>query len=791
MDGGAPVRPIAIRRLMSHPRRCRNRSLPGCGPQPRPLVLAVSAALWAMAQQAQGAPFEVDPRLVAGSSLLAATASAVAPTSGPETTRIEAERIDGRSEAEVIAVGQARMVRGETVLDADRLRLDQVTNDLYADGNVQLTKPGQRITGPRAFLNLDTYTGDFTTPTYSMTRTHSLGSGPTQRSRQLVVGGEADVLKLEGENQYRFRNATYSSCPAPSPDWYLHARTVEMDSDRNRGEATNATLWMKGVPIMWAPWAEFPLDGGRQSGLLPPTIGTANTTGLDINLPYYFNLAPNYDLTLAPRWMANRGGQLSGEFRYLMPGYQGVLRSEVMPQDKQTGESRSFTNWRQDYSLGRWSGFVDVSNASDEFYFADLGTRLSAPSQTLLSRQATTNTSGPGWSFAFNVQNFQTLSGFQGSEPYQRLPQLTGTVSLPDVKGLAFKMPAEATRFAHVTLDEGSRVSAYPQVSLPLEWPGYYLTPKVGAHLSQYQLDRRTTTGDQSVSRVVPSFTLDGGLNFERELNFAGKEQTQTLEPRLFYVRIPYRDQNEIPLFDSGLFDYNFAQLFAENRFAGNDRIGDANQLTAAVTSRLIETETGEEWLRATVGQRFHFADQRVGLTATTPVTSRSNDNWLAALSGRVTRGVWLDSAYEYDPHENRTQSGVVAARYTLAPGRVLSAGYRYRQGNLRDLDVSAQWTLARGYSMVGRYNYNLRDHRLSESLAGIEYNSGCWSLRFVWHSVLNTRAEDKNKQYTDGFMLQLQLDGLSSIGSNPLSLLRRSVGGYQRLDADTPLTDD
>lgn len=700
--------------------------------------------------------------------------------------------MEGRSEAELHAIGRARMERGETVLDADRMRLDQLTNDLHAEGNVVLTKPGESIRGPRALLNLDTYLGEFYTPRYEIVRTRSQRGEPDSR-RELVLSGESDLLTLEGENQYHFDRLTYSSCPAPDPDWYLRAGSARMDFDRNTGVATNASVWLKGVPILWTPWAEFPLDGGRQSGFLPPVIATGNTTGLDISAPYYLNLAPNYDATIAPRWMADRGAQLSGEFRYLNPGYFGVLRSEMMPQDKQTGEARSFTTWRHDYSTRGWSGFVDVSNASDEYYFADMGTRLATSSQTLLSRQVTANTGGGGWTFGLNVQNYQTLIGFTGDEPYQRLPQLTGKVSLPDVSGLSLQMPMELTRFAHTLKDEGTRTWANPQVSLPVQGAAYYMTPKLGVHLSQYQLDRRTSVGEESVGRAVPTFSFDTGLNFERDTDFQGRGQIHTLEPRLFYVRTPYREQDDIPVFDSGLADYNFAQIFAENRFSGNDRIGDANQLTAAITSRLIEADSGEEWLRGAVGQRFHFADQKVGISTTNTQPTRNNDNWLAALSGRVTRGWWVDSLYEYDPVEARTQSGVLATRYTLEPGRVLSAAYRYRQGNLRDFDLSGQWRIGGGYSMVGRYNYNMRDRQMSESLAGLEYNAGCWSLRLVWHSVLSTRTDATvgKAEYTSGFFIQLQLDGLSAIGSSPTSLLKRNVGGYQRLDGGAPTGEE
>lgn len=732
------------------------------------------SALWAMSRPAMAAPYEVDARLVAADIVGAASGTSTVSSQEGKPTHIEGDRIDGRSGVEMRASGNARLDRGDMHMNADSLSMDQVTDVVTADGNVRLIRQGDSITGPRAVLNIDTYYGDFFSPHYTLTRERQIKGSLSGAKREITASGDAEQLKFEGENQYRLSNATYSTCPAPNPDWYLRTSNLTLDFDRNQGVATGTSLWMKDAPLLWLPWAQFPLDGGRQSGFLPPTVGTANTTGFDISLPYYFNLAPNYDATLAPRWMATRGLQLSGEFRYLEPTYHGVLRGEYLPKDEVTEQSRNYVTLRHDYASNGWSGFVDVSNVSDKAYFSDLSTRINTTSTAVLSRQVTTNYSAGWWNFGFNTQTFQTLIG---DTPYERLPQLTSRISLPDLHGFAFTMPSELTRFAHPTADEGTRLWAYPQLSYPMQWPAFFFTPKVGLHLTQYEIDRRTTTGPSNIGRAVPIMTLDSGLNFEREIQYKGKEQTQTLEPRLYYVRAPYRNQSQIPVFDSALADYNFGQIFSENRFSGNDRIGDSNQMTAALVSRLIETDSGEEWLRVGLGQRYHFADQRVVLPGDTAET-RSNDNWLATLSGKVFDKTVADLSYEYNTSTNKTDRGTAGIRYTQEPGKVVSASYRYQTGTLRDIDLSAQWKLFGNYYGVGRYNYNMRDGRLTESLAGVEYNAGCWVLRFVWHSLLNTQ-----QKHTNAFYIQLELDGVASLGSSPVQLLKRSVGGYQRFN--------
>ncbi|HEX5127602.1 MAG TPA: LPS-assembly protein LptD [Rhodocyclaceae bacterium] len=767
------------------------------------LTLAVLAC-FAPLSQAESTSLRVDPRLVAAVQTPAAQTvtpakvdtNKVTPESVPrdakpngQLTHIEADKIEGRNDVELRALGKVQLKRGDLQLDSDTLTYDQLGNEATAQGNVKLQREKDHVEGPRAKINLDTYVGEFDAPTYSFQRIDT-SSSSTEVKPAVTGSGSADVLKLEGENQYQLTNATYSTCPAPSPDWYLKIRDLSLDYDRNQGNGKNATLVFKNVPIVYVPWMEFPLNGGRQSGLLPPTFGSSSNTGLDLTVPYYLNLAPNYDATIAPRWMGRRGTQLNGEFRYLTAHANGILAGEYLPDDQVAQKSRSLLSVKHNQDIGSgFSGVIDYTKVSDNDYFADLSSRITATSQATLNQQALLNYGNGSWfTGAINAQHYQTLTG---ASPYDRLPQITARANLPDVYGFALDMPSEYTQFRNSTLDEGKRTVLYPQVAYPVQTSAAYLTPKVGMHLSQYELDRRTSTGPDSISRAVPIMTVDSGLNFEREITVRDKAYTQTLEPRVYYVRVPFRNQDQIPVFDSALADFNFAQLFSENVFSGSDRIADANQVTAGVSSRFIESDTGVQWLQAAVGQRYYFSDQRVTLPGVAPRTGRIAD-WLGAVSGRVMDKVTIDTAYQYDPREHRSERATAGISYQPDFAKVVSASYRYQRNDptvtdsgIRDLDISGQWPLWGGWYGVGRYERNLLDHRLTEAIAGLEYKADCWVLRTVWQTLINTKQLRNN-----AIFVQLEFNGLASLGSSPVQLLKRSIGGYGKINSEPGVGD-
>ncbi|ENO76274.1 organic solvent tolerance protein, partial [Thauera sp. 63] len=728
-------------------------------------------------------------------------------------TLIKAQRILGTRSVELVADGDAELQRDDTVLTADRVTYREPVDEAVAEGNVVLRAGQDTITGPKATLVIGESTGQFDTPAYTLTRDRA-PTAAGESARPVSGSGSADVLRLEGENQYRLKNATWSTCQASDPDWYIKARELELDYDRQVGTAQGGSIVFQDVPIFWMPWAEFPLSGQRQSGLLPPTFGSSNKTGADLAVPYYWNIAPNYDATITPRLMSRRGMQLGGEFRYLNETYRGESRVEWMAKDNLTGEERRLASIQHQHRITpQLYATLDFNSVSDDTYFEDLSSRIGTVSTKNLLRQATLSyTGGQWWRASARVQSYQPLSPDPDSKnygPYRRVPQLLFSALRPDLPlGLNAKLDAEFVRFEHKreTNTEGDRLTAYPSLSLPLQGSAWFLTPKVGAHLSQYTLDRPVDHPnlDDSITRSVPITSVDAGLIFERQASFFGSDFLQTLEPRLYYLNVPYRDQAQIPLFDTSEFDVGFAQMFAENRYSGKDRIGDANDLTAAVTSRLIDAETGVERLRAIFGQRYYFDDQRVtrnylvprnGSLRTVEIEeprTSSRADILAGLGGRISKEISVDSYLQYNPSESSTERFNANVRYQPDYAKVLNVSYRYAPNarlnldgfiieGMEDVDVSGQWPIGNGWYGVGRVTRSLLENRVTEAVGGLEYDGGCWAFRVAVHRFAIERDDVSQAIY-----VQLELNDLAGIGSNPLSLLTRSVPGYGKINASS-----
>ena len=732
-------------------------------------------------------------------------AAAVATRSGPAPAPVKngesvitADKVFGRQDFDVTAEGRAVLLRDGTRVEGDRLQYFELTDEVEATGNVRMTRGDDVMTGPHARFKVQEQVGTFDTPSYEIFRPPrpprpGQQFDTTQQGRRQPISGHgsAESLELEGENQFRFLDGTWSSCKPDRPDWYLRARELQLDFDREVGEANNGTLYFKDVPVVYLPWADFPLGDQRQSGLLAPSFGTSNKVGFDLAVPYYWNIAPNYDSTITPRLMGRRGLQIRDEVRYMTPTAKGMSFVEWMPNDQVENRSRLAGQIRHNETTPTgWVTAVDVSGVSDPRYFIDLSSRLSLTSQVNLLRQGSVGYYGGGWWNATGMlQAWQTLQDPNGaavSVPYKRLPQLTLTANRPELPGgTAFLFNSEFVAFSHPTQDEGRRLTLYPQLSLPLVTSAFYVTPKVGVHATEYSLDRRTSTGPDSIQRSLPILSVDSGVNFERDTQIAGREFTQTLEPRIYYLYVPYRDQSNIPNFDSGVYDFNFAQIFAENYYTGGDRISNANQITTAVQSRLINPNTGAEVIRAAFGQRYYLEEQRVTLPGVAARTGGQAD-FLAAFGGQIAPRTQLDTGWQYNPRDHWTERFNAGVRYQPGFARALNASWRYRRNystvaatpdGFRDLDLTGQWPLAGNWYAVGRYNRNLRDHRLTEGIAGFEYNGGCWVARTVVQH-LTTSATDT----TRAFFVQIEFSGLASLGSNPINMLRRSVPGYGKI---------
>ncbi|MDA8129813.1 MAG: LPS-assembly protein LptD [Betaproteobacteria bacterium] len=710
--------------------------------------------------------------------------STVAGKEGP--LFLSADRIESTAPDVIVATGNVEARQAGQNFFADWLLYDTTQDLVQARGAVRLEQAAMVVTGDSLKYHLDDYSGEFIRPVYQLAPSrpaHKPGSpveaSDTSESSMLSQPGRghADRIDFLNENQCTLHNATYTTCPLGNDDWFLKVRDLDLDKGRNVGTAHSASLHFLGVPILYTPWLDFPLNNARKSGVLAPTFGTTQRSGIDLMVPYYLNLAPNYDATLYPRMMSKRGVQLGTEFRYLLNDAHGVNRVEYLPNDAVADRSRWSMLLNNIYRVNATTEAGMLFNrVSDNDYFRDLSNLLAVTSLTNLDQEAWLTTQHANWYAEVRAQQYQTLQDSTSPiplvEPYARLPQTRFGVDKIFENGLEFKLESEATRFAHPTLVEGTRVLAYPTLRMPLTNSFGFLTPQIGWHSTYYSLDNRAAV--QNISRNLPIFSLDSGVTFDRPFRFAGHDYQQTLEPRAYYVYAPYRDQSNIPVFDTALLDFSYAQMFTENQFIGGDRVNDANQLTVAVTSRFTEAASGLERLQVTLGQRYYFSAQEVTLPGMEPRASNSSD-LLAAVSGQITHDWHVDTAWQFDAQNGTTLRQNLGVSYRPAPGRVLNLGYRFIDQTTEQVDVSAEWPLARRWYGMFRYNYSFKDSKLVEGLAGLEYNGGCWALRGVVQ-----RLATKTNQSTDTLFFQLVLNGMGGIGSNPLDVLKRSVPGYR-----------
>jgi len=747
------------------------------------LSLAVMCALPLTAGAQQGLKLKSQPALI------------LMPPSLQEEVPlfIDADRLQGRQDGDIEAEGNVRLRKRGQAAHADWLRLDQPANEFTAEGNVRMEIGPDVVEGARLRYNLHSDRGEMENPRYTLHKT-PVTIGERQLFREADARGSAERILFEGPNQYRAQRTQYTTCGPGNDDWYLRAGDLAIDKDRDVGVARDTSIVFMGTPIFYSPYLSFSLHQQRKSGFLTPHYGSTNTGGAELTVPYYLNLAPNRDATIAPRIMTRRGVLVNGEFRYLEPTYLGEARGEVLPDDNvRGGEERWAYLIRHNQTLpSGWFGGFRLQKVSDNNYFTDLATQIALTSQVQLPSDVTLGRVG-AWGSAGSygldalVQRWQTLQAdplVPVTPPYNRLPQLALSAARQEVLHTDFDFYGQYVAFDHPTLVDGQRALAYPSVSLPLQTAYAYVTPKLGINLTRYSIEQNSS-GYTSQNRTLPIFSTDSGMAFERPTAFGGVPYLQTLEPRLYYVYIPFRDQSQIPVFDSAQQDINFATIYSENQFSGWDRINDANQLTLGVSSRLIETDTGSQRLRVGVAQRYYFETQRVTLPGV-PVRSGNNSDLLAALSGTVAPHWTADAGLQYSTDFSQTQKFNVGTRYLPRPGQVLNLSYRETINSIQQTDVSTQWPVGRGWTGLARWNYSLRDERTLEALLGAEYNGGCWMLRMVAHRFATTTQEASTT-----FFLQLELNGVSRIGSNPMEALRRNIGGYVRFDPRAPSPED
>ena len=754
-------------------------------------------------------------------ALACASACGAAPgATSPEPARLPAElsarTVNSTLDRETVAEGEVELRQGQLTLTADLLRYLEPTQWAYATGHVKLVREGDQFTGTEAGLNLDTREGYVIKPTYHFSRTGA--------------GGKAERIDFAGEQRLSARRADYTSCPrdeaadGAAPDWLLSADKLDLDFEHNEGVAHNAVLRFLGVPILAAPAISFPATSERKSGWLPPELDSDSRGGISIAVPYYWNLAPNYDLITTPSVATLRGAGLQSEFRYLQPSDEGRFQIHAIPYDRVAGRERHGLEWvhsghfagDEEGDIG-WRYGVDFLRASDDDYWKDFSNQLPSLTRRLLTQSAAA-TRRYEFGRDTTVELYAGVQGWQVLQdtesivpPYQRVPQLgmrgQGRLGVDSGLGLQWEVEAEADRFelsdrpAGDTRPDGSRVHLLGALSRPFDKGWGWFTPRVSFNAASYRTDTpmvgpdNTLTNRRDASRTIPTLSADAGLRFDRDDSLFGHALRQTLEPRLHYVNTPFRDQSFLPQFDTAASDFNVVSIYADNPFSGIDRVADTHQVTLGVTSRWREPDSGIERLRLGIAQRFLFRDQLI-----TP-EGEEGDKRVSDLLLFGSATLWpnwiFDTTIQYNASIDRTVRSIVSARYQPAPFYTLSGTYRYARDLSEQFELGWQWPLyksaprANGCSGtlygVGRVNFSMRDSRVTDSLAGLEYDAGCWIARFVSQRTSTGLAES-----TTHWMLQLELVGLSRLGSNPLKALKDNIPGYRLLrddDAPTPST--
>lgn len=707
---------------------------------------------------------------------------------------IRADRVQARPDLDTVAEGHVEFRRSGTVIRADRITYDSADDRAVAKGNVRVSRDGNHYWGPELQLQVQRFEGFFLEPHFML---GSTGAGGTAQRFEFIDASRSVAI-----------DASYTSCPrdgSGDPDWLLKTDRVRIDLEANEGVAEGAVLRFLGVPILAVPVMSFPLTDDRKSGWLPPTINLDSKSGLELAVPYYWNIAPNRDATVTPAVLTRRGPGLLTEFRYLEPGDQGRVELDGLPNDRLLGRDR----WLADFAhTGSRDGIglhytVDAVRVSDDDYWKDFPRAIRSFTDRLLPITANLEQVSARYGFDsrwyLGTQRWQVLSsGDPTTEivpPYDRSMQLgvhsAGALPL----GLRLDAESEVNRF---TLAEGLPSSArangwrwhgLASLTRPWETPGTWITPKFMLNAAAYDTDQPMPDGRMQASRLIPTFSLDTGAVFERESTWFGRPHRQTLEPRVFYSNTPFREQLTLPNFDSAPIDFNTVSVFTESAFSGIDRVSDGHQITAGATTRWLDTNTGAESLRLGIAQRYLLRDLRITPDGA-PQTQRLSDLLLDGSTSLVPN--WqFDASLQYSSELSRPVRSILGVRYLPAPFHALSATYRFARGLSEQVELGWQWPVYRGDGKanpgsgrcggtlytVGRLNYSTRDSRFTDSIAGFEYDAGCWIGRFVVERLSVGRTEA-----TTRLLLQLELVGLSRIGTNPLQVLKDNIPGYRLL---------
>lgn len=693
----------------------------------------------------------------------APTVDADARAASPMT--IEAGRLDVSGERETVFRERVELTRADQWLATEELRYQHAEGTWQSPGPLRFEDGRLRLAASSAHGDEDADRVELHEVRYQLTDDRA-GNGTASR------------VEREGE-QSHLVDATFSTCPPGQRQWEFRAATLDIDDRTETGVARNATLRLGGVPVLWLPWAAFPTTEARRSGLLAPTLGYSDDRGFDLELPYYLNLAPHYDATLSPRWMSRRGLMLGAEFRYLGERHRGEFRGTWLPDDQLTGRDRGMASWQHRSALSpQWFATADLHHVSDPRYLRDFGADFGQHILTLLPSSALLAGRGLGWSTRLSAERWQIANPAlaPGSEPFTRLPRLRGRFT-PDLDGLLDpSLDAEIVRFQHDQLAGGQRLDLLPRLRLPLGGAAWFATPSLGWRYTRWSLehDPSNPLRPRERQRSLPIASLDAGMVFERSPEMGGGRWLQTLEPRLFYLRVPYREQDDLPRFDTQPLSFSWPGLFRENRFSGADRQADAHQVTVAVSSRLLDARDGNERLAASLGRILHLDPPRVRLPGE-PAADPDGSAYVAELDWRISDAWSLSTSQQWNPDRRATELSALRAQYRFGERGVFNASYRYREGLLEQTDLSLAAPLSAEWRAVARWAWSLREDRNLEALAGLEWRSCCMAVRVLARDYIRDLGGERNR----GVYLEIELNGIGRFGRDSERLLSDGILGF------------
>ena len=722
---------------------------------------------------------EVNPYGLCGDSEVTQSSQQLIPIDPNTPAEFTADQAKRDENGVATLEGSVQMTRGTQKVDAEKLIYDENNKNVVASGNVRAEDQQLVIKSQEARLNLET--------------DYAKSEDASYIYKPLHASGTAKSIERPSTDLVQFEDTTYSTCEEDNRAWELSADNVKLDKTSGDGIGRDVLVKFKGVPIFYTPWIRFPIDDRRKSGFLTPTIGNSNDSGFELETPWYWNISPNKDAIFAPRLLTERGLQLKSNFRYLNTHSYGQAGIEYLD-DSEFKDDRYLVSFEH---LSQFKPNLQLdllyNKLSDENYFEDLGDGLGLTSTQYVERRGDLNYSTNHWNFLARAQSFQTADDTLNSidKPFKRIPQIkidSNYYNLPG--GFDFNSESEWVQFEHDDKIDGDRLHLGIELERPFERNAYFIRPGARLTYTEYDLNRRDGLDDKP-TRSQPSAHLDAGLRFEK--NLKNSAHLQTLEPRLYYLHTPFRDQDDIPLFDTAEYEFGFEQLFRDDRFSGSDRIEDADRLSVGITTRVLDLENGNEKFRASLGRIFYFRDRKVTLPGEAREDEPSSEVAAELKIGLHDRWEAIASTL-YDTHDDHTERSSLRFQYHNEGGLIFNMGYRYRRRDIEPIDtvsgvresleqsdISMVLPINEHWRAVSRWNYDLQEKRNLEQLIGVEYDTCCWKFRLAGRRYNQNTDED----YNNSIELQLVLKGLGQIGSPIGELLERGIRGYDNRDEE------